>query len=149
MLRNNGSADYVESYYWDQSAGYVGITRSLSGRVVLLPGRRPVGTILAINLHSELLVVFKRTKTTELDFELWQLMEEVLLALLCYHYTRTSEHASLVSSRDLKNLCVTRLLVNQSFTWDSKLISSLNSLVIPRSVHCTECFFPPSSTVIL
>lgn len=126
---------------------------STFGPSCLTPGSkiqgRLAGTFHAINLHSELLVVFKRTKTTELDFELWQLMEEILLALLCYHYTRTSEHASLVSSRDLKDLCVTRLLEDQSFTWDSELISSLNSLVIPRSVHCTECFFPPSSTVIL
>jgi hypothetical protein len=54
--------------------GYVRITRSLSGRdwdllSCLTPGLkiqcRIAGTILTINLYSELLVGFKRSKTTE------------------------------------------------------------------------------------
>ena len=59
---------------WIKRNGYGRITRSLSGRdpdllSCLTPGlkiqSRIAGTILTINLYSELLIGFKRSKTTE------------------------------------------------------------------------------------
>src|SRR5919106_1415744 len=77
--------------------GYVRITRSLSGPdwdllSCLTPGlriqSRIAGTILTINLYSELLVGFKRSKTTEhtLSNGSWEeiIFSTVMLPLYAY-----------------------------------------------------------------
>src|SRR5919106_6223327 len=85
---------------WIKRNGYVRITRSFSGREwdllsCLTPGlkiqSRIAGTILTINLYSESLVGFKRSKTTEhiLSSGSW---EEIML---CYYCIRMIEYASL------------------------------------------------------